>query len=287
MGISDESGYNAAIVTALVDVGIDVMAITDHWCVDSGATLRVAATNAGITVFPGFEATAKDGVHLLVLFDPETDAAKINRYIGECGIPFDCHESRPGIQRHSALLECAERWGAVTVAPHVTTGGGLLEQLSGQSAVQAWTDARLHAVAPGGGAPSQGHAAILVNKDPVYRRNNPVALLRAADISKPGDVEKPGSSCWIKLSSRTINGLEYGISNAGNSRVPRDPTESTHPRVIGIRWEGGFLDDVKVRLNESLNVLIGGRGSGKSTVIEKSLVRPRYRTASKRIENRA
>lgn len=195
----DETSYNAAIVAALVEAGIGVIAITDHWCVDSGTSLCAAAKSAGITVFPGFEATAKDGVHLLVLFDPATDTANINRNIGECGIPADCHESRPGSKDTIELLECAERWGAVTVAPHVTTGGGLLDKLSGQSAVQAWTDARLHAVASGGGTPSQGHAAILANKDAAYRRGNPVALLRAADISNPSDVAKTGSSCWIKL----------------------------------------------------------------------------------------
>lgn len=33
-------------------------------------------------------------------------------------------------------------------------------------------------------------------------------------------------------------------------------------------WEGGFLDRVGIHLNIGLNVLIGGRGSGKSTVLE-------------------
>ena len=33
-------------------------------------------------------------------------------------------------------------------------------------------------------------------------------------------------------------------------------------------WEGGFLDGTSVHFNENLNVLIGGRGTGKSTMIE-------------------
>ena len=33
-------------------------------------------------------------------------------------------------------------------------------------------------------------------------------------------------------------------------------------------WEGGFLRDTAVHFNESLNVLVGGRGTGKSTMIE-------------------
>ena len=37
---------------------------------------------------------------------------------------------------------------------------------------------------------------------------------------------------------------------------------------MGVGWEGGFLDGVNIRFNPNLNVLIGGRGAGKSTVIE-------------------
>ncbi len=33
-------------------------------------------------------------------------------------------------------------------------------------------------------------------------------------------------------------------------------------------WEGGFLDGIRIYFNENLNVLVGGRGSGKSTIIE-------------------
>jgi AAA domain len=264
----DESTYNLALVPALVDAGISVIAITDHWCVDSGTSLRIVAEGAGITVFPGFEATAKDGVHLLVLFDPTTDIANINRNIGECGIPADCRESRPGSLDTRELLERAETWAAVTVAPHVTTGGGLLDKLSGQSAVLAWTDARLHAVGLGGGRLSQGKSGILANKDVAYRRSNPLAILGAADLSSPADAAKAGSSCWIKLSSLTIGGLDLAFRTP-ETRVSRtNPTDCVHVRIVGVCWEGGFLDGVKIRFNESLNVLIGGRGSGKSTVIE-------------------
>jgi len=33
-------------------------------------------------------------------------------------------------------------------------------------------------------------------------------------------------------------------------------------------WEGGFLDGTRIHFNGNLNVLIGGRGTGKSTIIE-------------------
>lgn len=267
-GITDEDAYNRSIVDELMAQGIGVIAITDHWCVDSGATLKTAAEAAGIVAFPGFEATAKDGVHLLMIFDPATGIADINRFIGQCGIPADCKTSVPGDLDTESLLEHAEAWGAVVVAPHATTGGGLLDKLSGQSAVRAWTNPKLHAVAPGGTKLSQAQQAILDNKDKAYKRDNPVAIVNAADVRTATDLAKPGTVCWIKLSSVSVVGLDLAFRTP-ETRVSRtDPTETSHPRIIGIAWEGGFLDGMRVPLNESLNVLIGGRGSGKSTLIE-------------------
>lgn len=267
-GIPDEATYNSGIVQALLSEGIDVVAITDHWCVDSGIQLKDEIEAAGITVFPGFEATSKDGVHLLMLFDPSASVADINRHIGSCGIPSDCRSSVPGELDAETMIGKAEAWGAVVVAPHATTGGGLLHKLSGQTAIRVWRNPRLHAIAPGGAKLTQAHAGILDNTDKAYKRDNPVAVISAADVRSAGDLAKPGSVCWIKLSSLSVVGLDLAFRTPG-TRVSRvDPTGTVHPRIVGISWEGGFLDGVSIPLNESLNVLIGGRGAGKSTVIE-------------------
>jgi ABC-type cobalamin/Fe3+-siderophores transport system ATPase subunit len=37
---------------------------------------------------------------------------------------------------------------------------------------------------------------------------------------------------------------------------------------VALVWEGGFLGGTRVHLNENLNVLVGGRGAGKSTIVE-------------------
>src|SRR5438128_1221019 len=47
------------------------------------------------------------------------------------------------------------------------------------------------------------------------------------------------------------------------SMIPEEHTE-----FVAMTWEGSFLDGAKIHFNENLNVLIGGRGTGKSTVIE-------------------
>ncbi|WP_431897598.1 TrlF family AAA-like ATPase [Nonomuraea sp. bgisy101] len=264
----DEESYNAALIAALKASKVDVIAITDHWRVDSGEKLRQQATSAGIVVFPGFEATSKEGVHLLVLFNPDVTAEQINRCIGECGIRANCQDSAPGLLNIDDLLIRAERWNAVIIAPHVTTDAGLLGQLKGQARIVAWTNPRLRAAGHSGGTPSQAHADILKGKNSEYARSTPMALINAADINGPSDVEKSGSTTWIKMSSLTARGLDLAFRTPA-TRVERGSLAAPdHPVIIGIEWAGGFLDGVRLRLNESLNTLIGGRGSGKSTVIE-------------------
>jgi hypothetical protein len=40
------------------------------------------------------------------------------------------------------------------------------------------------------------------------------------------------------------------------------------PRILAVAWEGGFLGGVAFPLSPELNTIIGGKGTGKSTVIE-------------------
>ncbi|MEK7722431.1 MAG: PHP domain-containing protein, partial [Elusimicrobiota bacterium] len=53
---SDEAAYNKAIIEACLANKIEVIAVTDHYRVQSSQNLMTAARAAGIQVIPGFEA---------------------------------------------------------------------------------------------------------------------------------------------------------------------------------------------------------------------------------------
>src|SRR5438552_13844727 len=80
-----EAEYNAAIISACQDLGIEVIGVTDHYRVQESKGLVQAARAAGLFAFTGFEAVTKDGVHFLCFFDPDKDNV-LERFIGECGI---------------------------------------------------------------------------------------------------------------------------------------------------------------------------------------------------------
>src|SRR5262249_23917973 len=147
----------------------EVIAVTDHYQVRTGAALIAAARSAGIRVFPGFEAKTKDGVHLLCLFDPNRQAEAVERVIGQCGIQDGWSGSPSGSHDTLELLEHARNWTVVCIAAHVDLArGGLLGSLAGQPRINAWRSPHLLACSLAG--PVSGVAenlrAILENRDP-------------------------------------------------------------------------------------------------------------------------
>ncbi len=267
-----ENEYNAAIIEACHEEQIDAIAITDHYRVGSSEGLIECSRAAGITAFPGFEAMTKDGVHLLCLFDPSRELEDLDRILGDCGIHQEIEVSPTGKYDVVELLAESRGWGAVCIAAHVASAGsGLLGKLSGQPRIKAWQSPHLLACSlrgPIDTAPDH-LLPILQNKNAQHRRNHPVAIINAKDVSDPSLVKDRGSSTLIKMSEVTIEGLRQAFLDPGSRiRLNSDPAPEEHAELVALRWEGGFLDGTAIHFNRNLNVLIGGRGAGKSTVVE-------------------
>lgn len=268
---SSEAEYNAAMVQACLRIGIEVIAITDHQRCSTGQSLAEALRAAGIIVFPGVEVETKEGVHMLLLFDPSASWERCIGILGDCGIhdqagpppviKYDVHE----------LMGESVKWKCICIAAHVASEKGLLKVLNNQARATAWKSKLLLACSlpgPVEDAP-QNLKPILLNKNADYYRDRPVAVVNAQDVSSPEELEKPGSSCWIKMSEVTREGLRQAfLDPVSRIRLASDPAPVEHTEFIAMAWQGGFLDGAAIHLNENLNVLIGGRGTGKSTIIE-------------------
>jgi hypothetical protein len=268
----NESEYNEAIVSACVRHEIEAVAVADHFRIESSQGLVTAARAAGIVVFPGFEAVSKEGVHLLCLFDPARPTREIERIIGGCGVHSDVDSSPLSDLDTEELLAKARDWQAVIVAAHVTSQqGGLLRKLSGRSRARVWRSDDLQAIAiPGTVAElPEADRGIVDNSNAEYRREHPIAVLNAGDVCAPEDLATTGSWSWIKMTELTLDGLRQAILDPSSRiRLASDPVPGEHTEFVALAWQGGFLDGAAIRFSENLNVLVGGRGTGKSTVIE-------------------
>ena len=267
---NSEAEYNQAIVDKCLEKGIEVIAVTDHYRTEDSVGLVNCARDNGLQAFSGFEALTKDGVHFLCLFDRDKEN-NLATYIGECGIHDIKQKSPLGKLDSSELLEHSKAWGAICIAAHVAADKGLLTTLSGQSRIDVWKSPNLLACAlpgPTSAAP-EGIRQILENKDDNYKRKYPPAIINASDVSDPKDLDKNGASCFIKMSKVSVEAFRQAfLDPESRVRLHSDTKPEPHSEFLAMTWEGGFLSDTSAHFNGNLNVLVGGRGTGKSTVIE-------------------
>jgi energy-coupling factor transporter ATP-binding protein EcfA2 len=72
----------------------------------------------------------------------------------------------------------------------------------------------------------------------------------------------------LKMEGLSFAALRVALEDS-TARVRIEETiPADVPRFIGMRISGGFLANQVVRFNKNLNCIIGGRGTGKSTLIE-------------------
>ncbi len=269
--LSDEAAYNAAIVDACVENGIEVIAVTDHYQVQTAAGLWKAAQERDLHIFPGFEAVSKDGVHFLCLFDASIEPKRLERVIGDCGVHSHDVPSPTGDIYAADFPRQVHDWGGICIAAHVASKGGLLYALSAGARMDAWKSRHLLACSlpgPIAAAPEELRP-ILENKNADYRRERPMAVVNAQDVQDPSDLKSGGATCFIKMSEISVEGLRQAfLDPESRIRLESDPTPEEHTKFVTLAWQAGFLGGSAIHFNENLNVLIGGRGTGKSTVIE-------------------
>jgi len=71
------------------------------------------------------------------------------------------------------------------------------------------------------------------------------------------------------MTDLSLDGLRQAVLDPDSRiRLASDPVPEEHTELVAIAWRGGFLDGSAIAFSENLNVLVGGRGTGKTTVIE-------------------
>ncbi len=276
----DEFIHAQKIVDEAVRLGIEVLGITDHNNVDGVAAFRSASLNSPVHIFPGFELRSAEGVHLLCLYSPDTADNQLGRYLGECGIRDTNPSAQTATKSFAEILQIVDSQGGIAIAAHVTNNGGLFSVLSGQPRIRAWRDRNLLAIQIPGVIEDLPYdiRQVVENRNVDYSRVHAqedgiaIAALNASDVIRPEQLDGPSATCWIKMQDVTIDGLRQAFLDPG-SRVRLNTNEGKfepdeHMEIVSVGWDGGFLDGVVVHLNPNLNVLVGGRGTGKSTVVE-------------------
>lgn len=102
-----------------------------------------------------------------------------------------------------------------------------------------------------------------------YRERRHWPLVQCSD---PHNYEAIGSSfTWLKMEVPDVEGIRLALLDPGSRlrRMSEGPPSQAHNRIKSLRIRNtDFFGEIQIPFNPCLTTLIGGRGAGKSTIIE-------------------
>ncbi len=283
-GRAPNSAFAETLMRAHAEAGVSAIAVTDHNRVDWYPALRLAGEPLGVTVFPGLEFSV-NGCHLIALWDC-TDAGYrlAQRFLGTLFPPGvdPVSDTGPRVVTRGQVLELAEdvvEHKGLVLAPHATmkTNGVFAKGVCSNSSDVAQSEY----VAAFDVCGNKG-ADVLKNPRAQFR-DGPPRWFISGDTRSLDDVGK--RALYLKLGATpTLEGLRQAfLAPATRVRFPSaiqgdwghvagvqflEEPSPTWTRLTTVHVQGGLHDTFEAQFGPGLNAIIGGKGTGKSALIE-------------------
>jgi ABC-type enterochelin transport system ATPase subunit/histidinol phosphatase-like PHP family hydrolase len=270
--------------------GIDCVAITDHnsgdWIDELKTGLKDLQTEKPegyreIYLFPGVEISVQGGIHILGIFPEEKNKSDIDSllgsvtYIGTHGKCDSCTE-KSAIE----VIKKIELNHGIAIPAHVDEEfAGLFKKFSGNTLGQILNSEFLFSMEVVNN--SFDFPALYKEKKPNW------TSVLGSDNHHPNNSDGdsagkyPGSHfTWVKMSKPTIEGIRLALLDGNSLSIKRsdectgNPNDFNHIVIEEIivkdsKYIGrGDGREFSCRFNPWLNTIIGGRGTGKSSILE-------------------
>ena len=273
---------------AYMRAGVDAVSITDHNTADWTERLNLALTALDaekpeswrpLVLFPGAEITASGGIHILAIFGPGTPKQTLDGLIhGKLsGWPAKApnHEQQCA-QSVLDVVAAIHEAGGLAIAAHADKERGLLQ---GSVSAQGLFEPSLS------GRDVRGALAVLdavelqdaAGPSATHFVKELAMLPVVAGSDAPHRTSNAGRRCtWVKMSRPDLAGLKLALLGADGALWPA-PIGAPAPSLGGACWIRSLrIENLQLRQHEPLqlrfspayNAVIGGRGSGKSTMVE-------------------
>lgn len=256
--------------------GIDCVAVTDHNCGDWIGELQETLEwmretqhqdYEPLVLFPGVEITAPGGVHILAIFAPERTQQDIDALLGD--VQYDGTRGKSdGVTNKSItdVVDIITRRGGIAIPAHVDFPNGLFKKLSGNDLRAILNNSNLHAmeVISDCYEPPQ----MYTEKKLQWSR------VKGSDTHFKAD-DRFGAFTWVKMDKPSMEGLRLALTDS-NASVNLNPgidpnihAEWTIKKltVTNAKYVGRS-QSIECEFSPFLNAIIGGRGTGKSTLLE-------------------
>jgi len=269
------------IAAAACEAGQFILAITDHHRCDTANAIRLAAEqirqagenrfiNNNLVVLPGIEIAVEESgrtVHIIGVFPEGHDPAQIERVLDDSGVePNPSLRREPCIvtrKRLSEIIQQIKRYGGLAIMAHVNSTHGFRQELReiGRSPDQILEAIVRYAV-----------DAVEVSSPedvPHFVHNGKkIACVFSSDAHYVQEIRAPRFSTHAKMTVPGFSDLKRALQDPDTRLRLAGPRPQSIRRIAGLEFSGGFLDGQTVAFTPDLNCLIGGRGTGKSTLIE-------------------
>ena len=284
--VKDSTMTIEAIVDAAVAKGLKLLSVTDHnhdgqvsRCLDYASQFADR-----LLVVPGVEITTAQG-HLLVYCDPATP-----ELISTLLAKIDLKGAKGGRDTHTTrsmtdVIALANDLGAIAVAAHVDREKTGFERLvagyphwkrdiilsEGLYGLEFDDTKHLTWFSPEDtGDESAGQRRTILERR-TARPEFGIARLAAVQNSDAHTLAAFANNSRLtrfKMNGLSFDGFRTALvdSEARVRAVAAVPLSI--PRIIGMQLRGGFVDGGCYQFSPNLNCFIGGRGTGKSTVIQ-------------------
>lgn len=287
----DRAEYARRFIEACREKGLGAVAITDHHDFGFFSFIRAAAQNEvdvegnpvpendQIAVFPGMELTLGVPCQALLILDADFPENLFGAVCTTLTIEPNGHEEvlhaeifrldniRDFKELHRRLDEQSYLKGRYIVLPNISNGGahtlqrpGFLAHYKSMPCVGGYLDGPIDQL-------GVGDRKILEGQVSAYN-NKPLGIFPTSD-NRHNDFSLLGQhTAWVKWSEPTAEALRQACL-ARSTRIlhaaPQLPSiiiESLHVSL------SKFLGAIDLHFNPQFNCLIGGRGTGKSTLLE-------------------
>lgn len=264
---------------------LDAIAITDHHDFTlieyiRSAIKRLQPEAAGLWLFPGMEVTCDDDMQCLVLFDQNTKSDTWSRVFGGplpnshpadsnaakskqadgCGNNFETF--------YEKILEDKNLSGRVIIIPHASNDGSHKQMLRTKQ------HHRFRKVPFDGVYTEIPFSSLDPKKLEIIQGKKVEWGLRRRGVIPTGDNRKSSyenlgkNECWIRLGEPTTEAIRQSLL-ADQARFSYEQPIIPSQRIISLAVSSTLTGpNFELKFSDAYTALIGGRGSGKSAILE-------------------
>ena len=224
---------------------IRVVGLADHGSVQDVDAIRDFLSPQGIIVFPGFEISSTEKIHMVCLFAEDTTTEQLQRVLGRLDLMDPEERVTPSRLGCLEIARIIQERGGFWFAAHMTGGNGLLRlNQDGGGLVHVWKD---HGLVRAGQIPGPiddlpvNYQQIVTNKNSNYRRERPITIINAKDVARPDDLRDPRASTSIKMTRPLFASFLMAFKDPESRvRLMDQMQERFYSQIESIRIQGGI-----------------------------------------------